>query len=107
MFASADADIKDSVRADSLYEWLQQKEEKIADVVADLCVLPINENGEDIRQKYSQTGLGANCSFHQVDLTQQSKIPQNSYDLILCWEFIHVFHETEKEELGTILDVII
>jgi 2-polyprenyl-3-methyl-5-hydroxy-6-metoxy-1,4-benzoquinol methylase len=85
-----------------LTAWLKRRAAKIKRVVTDLRVLAIDEHGTDIREKYAGTNLGPRTEFRPSNLTQDSTIPGGPFDLILCWEFIHVFHDIES--LGGFID---
>jgi SAM-dependent methyltransferase len=105
MMASAVPGVENAVRADSLARWLASRRTEIASVVAEMRELAVDETGRDVREKYRPTGLGSTTLFRPADLTNEATLPDGPFDLILCWEFIHVFHR--REALGAFIDAML
>jgi hypothetical protein len=104
ILASADPSTAqtNTARADALAHWLERRTPDIRRAVADLGALARDAQGVDVRQKYRRTGLGRTTRFIGADLTKDLTIPAGPFDLILCWEFIHVFHD--RAGLGRFID---
>lgn len=104
ILASADpsAAQTNTARADALAHWLERRTPHVRRAVAELDVLARDAQGVDVRQKYRRTGLGRTTRFLGADLTKDLTIPAGPFDLILCWEFIHVFHDPAA--LGRFID---
>src|ERR1043165_5939458 len=92
ILASAHPETVDPARTDILIDWLDQRTEEIRSVVASLRALGRDANGAGIREKYARTCL-AEAKVHVADLLRTRSVPAGPFDLILCWEFIHVFHD--------------
>lgn len=92
ILASAHPETVDPARTDILIDWLDQRTEEIRSVVASLGALGRDANGAGIREKYARTCL-AEAKVHVADLLRTRSVPAGPFDLILCWEFIHVFHD--------------
>jgi hypothetical protein len=102
VLASADPSTFAAGRADVLGDWLDRRADQIRRAVTDLRALVRDEHGTDIRGKYAGTNLGSRTELRLADLTHDNTIPDRPFDLILCWEFIHVFHHIES--LGRFID---
>jgi hypothetical protein len=102
ILASADPSTVDAGRADVFGRWLNRRAGVFPEVVRHLGALAFDINGTDIRKKYGQTNLGEAAKLQRADLMRDRTIPEGPFDLILCWEFIHVFHD--REQLGQFID---
>ncbi|MEO8381245.1 MAG: hypothetical protein ABI779_16415 [Acidobacteriota bacterium] len=100
ILASADVAASNVIRADVLAGWIKCHAEAIRNAVEMLTPLTAS-----IRDKYRNTGLGSVTRLSLADLTHDETIPQGPFDLILCWEFIHVFHDFAA--LGRFIDSLL
>jgi SAM-dependent methyltransferase len=100
ILASADADTSNVIRADVLAGWIERHSEAIRRAVEELTPLT-----GGVRDKYRDTGLGSATRLRHADLTHDEEIPEGPFDLILCWEFIHVFHDFAA--LGRFIDSLL
>jgi SAM-dependent methyltransferase len=107
ILASADPSARDTnlARADTLAHWLERRGDAIRDAVASLRGLALDAHGIDVREKYRRTNLGMRAQFEGADLTSDVSVTTGPFDLILCWEFIHVFHD--RASLGRFIDSLL
>jgi SAM-dependent methyltransferase len=94
-----------TARADALASWLERRTPEIREAVAALKALAFDAQGVNIREKYHNTGLRQIARFRGADLTRDLTVSVGPYDLILCWEFIHVFHD--QAALGQFIDTML
>ncbi len=93
---AASLGVEDSIRVDRLTRWLDTHSESLA-VAAHLDELQHQDDLSASIRESGRPGIDViQSEFIAADLTKSETLAGQRFDIVLCWEFIHVFHSSEE-----------